>query len=157
MSVGQNAKTSGFPQPCKSPWTASKRLTFEKGPSIALRCNEWGIVTVAGSILQVSIDLAADTGGENHSAALWSLCLMGSELELAPRLTALRGDITNSESGDFTNSQSRINRQDERQSIAISMARGLDDAKDPSNFVVGKDWSLCHDVAFPEQMIGSAI
>jgi hypothetical protein len=82
-----------------------------------------------------------------HSAALGSLCLMDPELDLTTCLATLGGDIAYRQGGNFSDTQARINGQDKRQSIAISVARGLDNSENPSNFVVSEDRSLSHDDA----------
>ena len=90
-------------------------------------------------VLQLRINLGPNTVGQNHSASLGALRLMGVELNLATCLAALGCDISYRQGGNLSDSQSRIDGQDEGQSISLSMSRGLNDSKHPSDFRLGKD------------------
>jgi hypothetical protein len=87
----------------------------------------------------MAIDLGADTAGQNYCSSLRPFRLMSTKLDLSARLATLIRDITNGECSDFSDSQAGIDGQDESQTIAFGMSRGLDDSEDAPNFVVRKD------------------
>jgi hypothetical protein len=100
-----------------------------------------------GLVLQVNINLASNAIGKNDRAPFRTFSLVGPKFDLASGFAVLGGNVANRQRSDFADTKSGIDRQDEGQSVTVSMSGGLDDTEDSPNLVVGQDRSLSHDDA----------
>jgi hypothetical protein len=64
---------------------------------------------------------------------------MGTEFDLRPNFAVLVDHVANGQSRNFTNTHAGVNRENERNSISISMSRCLDNSKNATNIVVRED------------------